>query len=77
MAKSREERLEEIISYTPRETAKILKVHVQTLANWRAGRGDVNLPFVKQGKSVRYRHQDIVTFQSGRLCRSTAEAAND
>ena len=75
-SKTRSERVEDILQYTPREVSRILKVSVGTLAHWRAGRGSVTLPFVKYGSSVFYRHRDIVAFQQGHLFRFTTEAKN-
>lgn len=65
---------DEIRQYTPREAARILKINVGTLANWRAGKGSVHLPFVKYGKSVYYLHSDIVAYQQAHRYTTTAEA---
>ena len=43
---------------TPRHVAELLHVSVQTLAHWRTSRR-VDLPYVKVGKFVRYRPEDI------------------
>ena len=46
---------------TPKEAADFLKVKEQTLAVWRC-RGINNLPFVKAGRSIRYRGSDLEAF---------------
>jgi excisionase family DNA binding protein len=62
MQASRGKRPNELTLYTTWQAARLLNVHPQTLANWRAGQGDVELPFVKIGRAVRYRHEDIAAF---------------
>lgn len=47
--------------WTPDETAAVLGVAVGTLSQWRATRRVV-LPFVKVGRCVRYRPQDVLAF---------------
>lgn len=49
---------------TPKETAAILRVSIGTLANWRVTQCRW-LPFVKLGRSVRYRRSDIDAFLAG------------
>lgn len=48
---------------------------VRTLRNerWRGG----GVPFVKLGRSVRYRWEDILAFEKARLRRSTSDCATD
>ena len=46
---------------TPREAAAILRVSKETLNVWRCTRR-YPLPFVKIGRSVRYRQADIERF---------------
>ncbi len=46
---------------TPAETAAILRVSLGTLANWRT-RHPCPLPFVKLGRLVRYRRDDVDGF---------------
>jgi excisionase family DNA binding protein len=46
---------------TPKETAAILRVSPGTLAVWRCVKRYA-LPFVKVGRSVRYREEDIAAF---------------
>ena len=48
--------------YTPREAAEILSLNPQTLANWRAGQGSVELPFIKIGRSVKYTHRALMDY---------------
>lgn len=43
---------------TPEEAAELLGVEVQTLAVWRTT-GRYELPFVKVGRSVRYKAADL------------------
>jgi hypothetical protein len=45
---------------TPAETAAMLRVRIRTLEDWRLRRcGGPSLPYVKLGKSVRYRRVDV------------------
>lgn len=46
---------------TPAETAAILRISLGTLANWRT-RHPCPLPFVKLGRLVRYRRDDVDSF---------------
>jgi hypothetical protein len=46
---------------TPAEVGQALGVDVGTLSNWRATKR-VPLPYVKIGKAVRYRRQDLDRF---------------
>lgn len=48
-----------------RATAEILSVEPATLAVWRSTRR-YNLPYVKVGRAVRYRHSDIMAFIASR-----------
>lgn len=57
---------------TEDEAAALLKVQPATLATWRV-RGRPNLPFVRVGRCVRYRQQDISAFIEGHLHRSAGE----
>lgn len=52
---------------TPCETARILGVKRRTLANWRATGRNADLPFVKIGRTVMYRAEDIHRFVEGRV----------
>lgn len=54
---------------TEDEAAALLKVQPATLATWRV-RGRPNLPFVRVGRCVRYRQQDISAFIEGHLYQS-------
>lgn len=49
----------------PTETAKILGVKRQTLALWRATKR-YPLPYIKVGRSVKYRRADVEAFLEGR-----------
>jgi len=55
---------------TEDEAAALLKVQPATLATWRV-RGHPDLPFVRVGRCVRYRPQDIAAFIASHLRRST------
>lgn len=50
---------------TSEALAKELDVPEQTLKNWRSN-GRYNLPFIKLGRSVRYRREDVDRFLSER-----------
>lgn len=63
--------------YTTKEAAALLKLHVGTLANWRSGGGSVELPFVKVGRSVKYRHSDLMKFVNSHSYETTTAAAHD
>jgi len=46
------------------EVATITALSVQTLRNWRnQGKG---IPYVKAGRSVRYKYQDVITYMDAR-----------
>jgi len=47
---------------TTRETAEILDVKAGTLENWRSTKRYPSLRFVKIGKNVRYRRDDVAEF---------------
>ncbi len=51
---------------TPEQVAEILVVTPHTLAVWRSD-GRYNLPYVKTGRLVRYRSEDIQAFIDKRL----------
>lgn len=68
------ERHEEVTLYTTLQAAKLLKLHPKTLVNWRCGISDVELPFVRIGRAVRYRHTDLVKYMQMRTFRNNAEA---
>lgn len=51
--------------WTPAETAQVLGVAVGTLTQWRTTRR-VWLPYVKVGRHVRYRPEDISRFIDSR-----------
>lgn len=50
---------------TTDEAAQVLRVHPVTLAAWRST-GKHELPFVRLGKAVRYRREDIDAWLRGR-----------
>lgn len=56
--------MEQLIS--PKETSKILGVSVETLSQWRHHKR-YNLPYVKSGRLVRYRNEDIEAFIASRI----------
>lgn len=51
---------------TKEEVSSILGVSVGTLAVWRATKR-YNLPYVKSGRLVRYRAEDVQAFIASRL----------
>lgn len=51
---------------TEDEAASLLKIQPATLATWRV-RGRPHLPFVRVGRCVRYRRQDIAAFIVGHM----------
>lgn len=56
----------------PSEVAKVIGKPQTTLTSDRfEGRG---LPFVKMGRSVRYKKQDVIDYINANTFRSTAEA---
>jgi len=59
---------------TPRETARVLKVSVPTLAVWRSTRR-YNLPWVRVGAAIRYRRVDVLKFIESRTQLPDASAA--
>lgn len=44
---------------TPVEVCDLLKVKPRTLEDWRLRRTGPNLPFVRIGRAVRYRSDDV------------------
>ncbi|MFH1919443.1 MAG: helix-turn-helix domain-containing protein [Planctomycetota bacterium] len=57
---------------TPAETAEHLGIQEQTLAVWRTT-GRHGLPFVRVGRSIRYRLADVEEWLAGRTVTSTGE----
>jgi excisionase family DNA binding protein len=43
---------------TPEQAAKLIQINASTLQKWRST-GENNIPFVKIGRSVRYRVSDL------------------
>ena len=60
------------ILLTEDEAASLLKIQPATLATWRV-KGRPNLPFVRVGRCVRYRRQDILAFIEGHLASHTGQ----
>jgi excisionase family DNA binding protein len=56
---------------TPLQAAKRLRVKTKTLQEWRHT-GRYNLPFVKCGRLVRYKAEDIQSFLQRRTRSTTA-----
>ncbi len=46
---------------TPDEAAKLIKINASTLQKWRST-GENSIPFVKIGRSVRYRVSDLKAY---------------
>lgn len=44
---------------TPEEAAAYLRVKVQTLAEWRSGRGQATIPYIRLGRRIRYKRSEI------------------
>jgi excisionase family DNA binding protein len=59
---------------TPKQTAELLGVAVDTLTLWRCTRRVV-LPFVKVGRLVRYDPEAVARFIEERTATGTAEVA--
>ena len=59
---------------SPERTSEMLGVALSTLANWRSSRR-VILPYVRVGRRVMYREEDIERFVESRVVTGTAEAA--
>ena len=51
---------------TPQQVAKILGVRIETLATWRHTKR-YDLPYVKTGRLVRYRNEDVRAFLESNL----------
>ncbi len=58
--------VDDSVLLTEDEAAHLLKIQPATLATWRV-RGHPHLPFVRVGRCIRYRRQDITTFINGHL----------
>lgn len=50
---------------TPQEVSAILSIDVETLNKWRHHKR-YHLPYIKAGRLVRYKHQDIEAFIASR-----------
>jgi predicted DNA-binding transcriptional regulator AlpA len=60
---------------TPAETALATTLSESTLAKMRLKGGSGNLPFVKMGKRVGYRPEDVAAWLQSRIRQSTSQAA--
>jgi len=59
---------------TENEAAAFLKVRPQTLAKWRMAGSGASLPFVKVGRSIRYRLSDLNAYLDRHTFNNTVEA---
>ena len=60
---------------TPEETAKVLKITVYTLTDWRCRPSNrVPLAFVKVGRLIRYRAKDVSDFIERRTHSNVVDA---
>ncbi|WP_423773393.1 helix-turn-helix domain-containing protein [Bifidobacterium crudilactis] len=57
---------------TPLEVQQYTGIPITTLAYWRFEGS--HLPFVKMGRSIRYRRSDVISFVNSNVFSSTAEA---
>lgn len=57
--------------WTPKQAAIVLGVSSRTLAGWRSA-GSQTLPYVKVGRLIRYRAQDVQAWLQNRLQTATA-----
>jgi len=55
-----------IILLTAAEVSRTLGVTVETLAVWRSTKR-YNLPYVKSGRLIRYREEDVISFIESRI----------
>ncbi len=58
--------------YNTRQAAKFLGLKPSTLEVWRS-RGGAELPFVKLGRTVRYREIDLLNFINGNIRQNTSQ----
>ena len=61
-------------AWTDEQVAEYLGLARQTLRNWRTQGGGP--PFIKAGRSVRYRPDDVRQWQEDRVCYSTSECSS-
>jgi excisionase family DNA binding protein len=59
---------------TPDEVSELLSVTTHTLAVWRC-EGRYHLPYIKTGRLVRYREEDVQRFIEDRMRGSKEDAA--
>ena len=62
----------EDILLTETEAAQFLNIQPSTLATWRV-RGIPHLPFVRVGRCIRYRRQDISLFINAHIAAHTGK----
>jgi len=62
--------------FTEAEAATYLKVRPQTLAKWRMGGSGTHIPFIKVGRSIRYRLSELNEYLDRRTFNNTVEALN-
>lgn len=56
-------KLDDDVLLTPKEAAAILQLSISTLSSWRlSGKHGDTLPYIKVGRSVRYRKSAIDNF---------------
>ena len=60
--------------YTTEETAKRLCIPPERLRKSRQGKASVVIPFIKVGRSVRYRERDITNYLDKMTATYTSEA---
>ena len=58
------------------QAAEILGVTKSTLESWRC-RGGVPLPFVRYGRAIRYRQEDLDRFIESRIRTNTSEKPSE
>ncbi len=54
---------------TPLELAAIYGLDVGTLANWRAAKPRKGPRFIRVGRAIRYRWEDVRKWEGRRLCK--------
>jgi hypothetical protein len=56
---------------TEHDLAKRLQLSVKTIRNHRVS--GLGVPFIKIGRAVRYRHEDVLTYENSNVRRSTSD----
>ncbi len=62
--------MEAVKLLTPRQVADLLQVREQTLATWRCNARH-DLPFVRIGRAIRYRPEDVEKWLASRTVGTT------